>query len=164
MRMWLRNPCSESRASFAISSVTRLLKVNYLSQVAMLKHKGWEVGSSTSLWCLQMQQLSAASLICPFLPIPAFLLLLWEDCWRWQLWTWLAWFSLHTWWKSALLGCSMGMSSWSWHEAGKRRGRCPCDARSALPEESIDGEAVNWQLYLLSWFHHISITPVSRDV
>lgn len=87
MRMWLRIPCSESRASFAISFVTRLLKVNYLSQAAVLKRKGWGEGSNTPSGVSRCKRLSSASLICPFLPMLGFLLLLWEDWQCWQLWT-----------------------------------------------------------------------------
>jgi len=96
MRMWLRNPSSESRASFAISFVTRLLKVNYLSQVALLKRKGWGEGSNTLLGVSRCKQLSSGNLICPFLPK---LGLLWEGCWCWQLWTQ---FPLQSWWKVPL--------------------------------------------------------------
>lgn len=148
MRMWLRIPCSESRASFAISFVTRLLKVNYLSQAAVLKRKGWGEGSNTPSGVSRWKQLSSASLIRPFLPMLGFLLLLWEECQCWQWWMcgWLDFPSspdeevplLATAW-----GCLWAL------DMKLERGEGGAHAMgSYLWDDSVDGEAANWWLHL----------------
>lgn len=145
MRMWLRNPWPESRASFAISFVTKLLKVNYPSQVAMLQHEGWGGGRTLPSAVSRCKQLSSASLICAFLPTLGVLLSLREGCWHWQLWTRLPWFPCRP---------DVGTPSPSWCEAGKGRWRrLPWRIHHELTADDS-----------LSRFHGVSITPASRDV
>lgn len=164
MRMWLRIPCSESRASFAISFVTRLLKVNYLSQAAVLKRKGWGEGSNTPSGVSRWKQLSSASLIRPFLPMLGIsALTLGGMSVLTVVDVWLAWFPLQSWWRSAPLGYSLGMSLGSWHETGKRKRRCPCNGLLSL-RWSRWWRGCKLMAPLVSCFHGISITPVPGDV